>query len=74
MKITVVKSFAVADPWKNWLFVNFRPVQGCLTVPNTPGWGVERNEAEAPQHLYGEKNFLRLFEEGWKTRRPSAEA
>ena len=27
--------------------------------------------AEATKHPYGETNFLRLFEEGWETRKPS---
>lgn len=43
---------------------------GYLTVSDAPGWGVELNEEEAARHPYGERNFLRLFEEGWETRRP----
>jgi len=46
---------------------------GYLTVPDTPGWGVELDESEAAKHPYGERNFLRLFEEGWETRRPPEE-
>jgi galactonate dehydratase len=46
---------------------------GYLTVPDTPGWGVELDEEEAAKHPYGERNFLRLFEEGWETRRPPEE-
>ena len=46
---------------------------GLITVPDTPGWGVELNEEEALKHPYGERNFLRLFEEGWETRRPPEE-
>ena len=47
-----------------------RVVDGYLPVPNDPGWGVELNEEAAAAHPYGEKNFLRLFEEGWETRKP----
>jgi galactonate dehydratase len=47
---------------------------GYLTVSDAPGWGVELDEQEAAKHPYGEKNFLRLFEEGWETRRPPGEA
>ncbi|HIC02035.1 TPA: hypothetical protein EYO63_20320 [Candidatus Poribacteria bacterium] len=31
---------------------------------------VDLNEEEAVKHPYNEKNFLRLFEEGWETRKP----
>jgi galactonate dehydratase len=48
--------------------------EGYLTVSDAPGWGVEFNEQEAAKHPYGERNFLRLFEEGWETRRPPAKA
>jgi galactonate dehydratase len=47
-----------------------RVQNGYLTVPDTPGWGVELNEAEAEKHPYSEVYFLRLFEEGWETREP----
>ena len=45
-----------------------RVVDGYLPVPDAPGWGVELNEDEAAKHPYGERNFLRLFEEGWEKR------
>lgn len=59
------------EPW-TWDVLSGVPrvENGYLTVPDTPGWGVELNEEEAAKHPYGEKNFLRLFEEGWETRRP----
>ena len=62
------------EPW-TWDLLNGTPrvENGYLTVSNAPGWGVELNEAEALKHPYGEKNFLRLFEEGWETRRPTKE-
>jgi len=44
--------------------------KGYLPVPDAPGFGVELNESEALEHPYGAKYFLRLFEEGWETRRP----
>ena len=59
------------EPW-TWdlLMGTPRVVDGYLPVPQTPGWGVDLNEQEAVKHPYGEKNFLRLFEEGWETRKP----
>ena len=47
-----------------------RVVDRYLPVPNEPGWGVDLNEEEAAKHPYSEKNFLRLFEECWETRKP----
>jgi galactonate dehydratase len=59
------------EPW-TWDLLEGTPrvVDGYLTVPDKPGWGVELNEGEAAKHPYGETNFLRLFEEGWETREP----
>lgn len=59
------------EPW-TWALLSGVPrvVDGYITVPDTPGWGVTLNEEEAAKHPYGEKNFLRLFEEGWETRKP----
>ena len=59
------------EPW-TWDVIEGTPrvENGYLTVPDRPGWGVELNEAEAAKYPYGEKNFLRLFEEGWETREP----
>jgi galactonate dehydratase len=63
------------EPWA-WDLLSGVPrvANGYLTVSNAPGWGVELNEAEAQKHPYGETYFLRLFEEGWETRRPPGEA
>lgn len=59
------------EPWTWDVLTGVPRVQdGYLTVSDAPGWGVELNEEEALKHPYGEKNFLRLFEEGWETRRP----
>ncbi len=59
------------EPWTWDVLTGVPRVQdGYLEVPNAPGWGVELNEKEAAKHPYGEKNFLRLFEEGWETRKP----
>lgn len=60
-----------AEPW-TWDVLTGVPrvTAGYLPVPDAPGWGVELNEATAAQYPYGERNFLRLFEEGWETRRP----
>ncbi len=60
-----------AEPW-TWNLLSGVPRvdQGYLTVPSAPGWGVELDEGEAARHPYGPTNFLRLFDEGWETRRP----
>lgn len=59
------------EPWTWEVLTGVPRVKaGYLAVPDTPGWGVELNEEEAAKHPYGEKNFLRLFEEGWETRQP----
>ncbi|MGA1198052.1 MAG: mandelate racemase/muconate lactonizing enzyme family protein [Candidatus Latescibacterota bacterium] len=61
------------EPWTWDLLSGVPRVQnGYLNVPDAPGWGVELNEAEAEKHPYGEKNFLRLFQEGWETRKPES--
>jgi galactonate dehydratase len=59
------------EPW-SWDLLQGVPrvVDGALTPSDAPGWGVELDEEEAARHPYGERNFLRLFEEGWETRRP----
>lgn len=59
------------EPWTWDLLSGVPRVQdGYLKVPDAPGWGVELNETEVEKHPYGEKNFLRLFQEGWETRKP----
>ena len=60
-----------SEPW-TWDVLQGVPrvKDGYLTVPDAPGWGVELNEAEAEKHPYSEVYFLRLFEDGWETRRP----
>jgi galactonate dehydratase len=62
------------EPW-TWELLRGAPrvEHGYLAPPDTPGWGVEINEEEASKHPYGETYFLRLFEEGWETRRPPEE-
>ena len=62
------------EPW-TWEVLSGVPrvENGFVTVSDAPGWGVELNEEEALKHPYGERNFLRLFEEGWETRRPPKE-
>lgn len=59
------------EPW-TWEVLSGVPrvVDGALTVPDSPGWGVELDEDEAAKHPYSDTHFLRLFEEGWETRRP----
>lgn len=59
------------EPWTWELLTGVPRVEnGYITVPDTPGWGVELNEEEAQKHPYSDTHFLRLFEEGWETRRP----
>ncbi len=60
-----------AEPWTWDVLQGVPRVQdGYLPVPTAPGWGVELNEEAAAEHPYNETHFLRLFEEGWETRRP----
>ncbi|MFQ6042045.1 MAG: mandelate racemase/muconate lactonizing enzyme family protein [Candidatus Poribacteria bacterium] len=62
------------EPWTWDVLTGVPRVEnGYITVPDTPGFGVELNEEEAVKHPYGRQNFLRLFEEGWETRRPPEE-
>lgn len=59
------------EPWTWDLLQGVPRVEDGYLVPSdAPGWGVEFNAEEALKHPYGERNFLRLFEEGWETRRP----
>jgi len=46
-----------------------RIVNGYLEASDRPGIGAELDEAACAAHPYGEDNLLRLFEEGWETRR-----
>jgi len=59
------------EPW-TWDLLSGVPrvKDGYIEVPDTAGLGIELNEKEVAKHPYGEQNFLRLFEEGWETRRP----
>lgn len=58
------------EPWARDLFEGVpRVEQGSIEAPGGPGIGVELNEAEALKHPYGASNFLRLFEDGWETRK-----
>lgn len=47
-----------------------RVEDGYISTSDEPGLGVQLNEAEVEKHPYGPTNFLRLFEEGWETRKP----
>jgi galactonate dehydratase len=64
-----------AEPW-TWDVLRGVPrvENGYLPVPDAPGWGVDLDEEEAAKHPYSEVNFLRLFEEGWETRKPPSAA
>jgi galactonate dehydratase len=57
-------------PWAFDLFHGVPRVEnGYLEVSDSPGLGVTLDEVEAAKHPYGQDNFLRLFEDGWETRR-----
>jgi galactonate dehydratase len=58
------------EPWAHHLFEGVPRVrEGYLEPPDGPGIGVRLNEEEAMKHPYGRNNFLRLFEDGWETRK-----
>ncbi len=62
------------EPWTWDVLTGVPRVEnGHIRVPETPGFGVELHEDEAAKHPYGERNFLRLFDEGWETRRPPSD-
>jgi galactonate dehydratase len=50
-----------------------RVVDGYIEPSDTPGIGVDLNEAEAEKYPYGPQNFLRLFEQGWEKRGGASE-
>jgi galactonate dehydratase len=57
-------------PWARDLFDGVPcVVEGYIEPSDRPGIGVEIDEAACAAHPYGEDNFLRLFEDGWETRR-----
>jgi len=57
-------------PWSREVLRGWcRIEEGYLVVPDAPGWGVELDEEQAARYPYSERNFLRLFEGGWETRR-----
>ena len=56
--------------WTDDVLSGYPKVEGGYIAPSdAPGLGVELNEEEALRHPYGERNFLRLFEDGWEYRR-----
>ena len=57
-------------PWAHDVVRNVPRVEnGYITVPDTPGIGVELDEVELAKHPYGQDYFMRLFEDGWERRR-----
>ncbi len=57
-------------PWVHDIMHGVPRVSGGYIEPSDlPGIGVELDEAEIAKHPYGPDNFLRLFEDGWETRR-----
>ncbi len=46
-----------------------RVKEGYLEPSEAPGLGVELDEGEMTRHPYSQDYFLRLFEDGWETRR-----
>lgn len=57
-------------PWARDILHGVPPVRdGGLEPSDAPGLGVELDEAEMARHPYGPDFFLRLFEDGWETRR-----
>jgi galactonate dehydratase len=60
-----------AEPWA-WDLLQGVPrvVNGYVTPSDAPGWGVTLDESVAAAHPYSDRHVLRLFEEGWETRKP----
>ncbi|MDP9364366.1 MAG: hypothetical protein M3Q10_09125 [Chloroflexota bacterium] len=58
-------------PWSREIMSGTaRIVDGCVELPDGPGFGVELDEREAAKYSYGERNFLRLFDAGWERHAP----
>jgi galactonate dehydratase len=58
------------EPWAHDVVRGTPRVKdGVVEPPDLPGLGIEMDEAEMLKHPYGADNFLRLFEDGWETRR-----
>ena len=53
------------EPWVTDVLKGFVRVEdGYLKIPDSPGYGVELDEAKAAKHPYGKSNFLRMFQPG----------
>ncbi|HEY64090.1 MAG TPA: mandelate racemase/muconate lactonizing enzyme family protein [Caldilineae bacterium] len=58
------------EPWAHEIMHGVPRVRdGYLEPSDAPGLGVELDEEEMARHPYDEDYFIRLFEEGWETRR-----
>lgn len=57
------------EPWAHEIMSGVPRVDnGYLSVPDTPGIGVELHEEEMAKYPFGANKYLRLFEEGWEKR------
>lgn len=57
------------NPWSREIMSgSVEIVDGYIEVPDGPGFGVSLDHAEMAKYPYAEKNFLRLFQEGWERR------
>lgn len=62
------------EGWTGDVLQGFERVKdGYLSIPDSPGFGVDLDESEAAKHPYGRSNFLRMFKPGWESRK-TAEA
>ncbi len=58
------------EPWAHDVVRGTPRVRdGFIEPTDLPGLGIELDEQEMLKHPYGSDNFLRLFEDGWETRR-----
>jgi len=57
------------EPWSRDILTGACRIEnGFIEAPDGPGFGVEFNTKEMDKHPYSERNFLRLFSEGWERR------
>jgi len=59
------------EPWENEIITNpVTVVDGYISLPETPGLGVDLNIEEILKHPYQQEFYIPLFKPGWERRRP----
>lgn len=57
------------EPWEQDIVINpVRVENGYISIPETPGLGIDLNLEEIAKHPYRQEHFLPLFKPGWERR------